>query len=64
MNTNTKNVYIDVKDERGFDYVCPLEAVVDRDSVSDQEIYDCVEKDVVEQYAGNIDIIGPVQSAA
>jgi hypothetical protein len=59
MNTNDKNIYFAVKDRHGYDYFCPLEAVKDRSSISDQGLDECVEKDVVERYAGNIDINSP-----
>jgi hypothetical protein len=56
MNTDDKNIYFAVKDKHGYDYLCPLAAVADRNYVSDQELDECVEKDVVGRYAGNIDI--------
>jgi hypothetical protein len=48
--------YFIVKDQHGTDYLCPLNAVNDRNAVSDQEFAECVEKDVVERYSGDIDI--------
>jgi len=56
MITINKNTYFIVKDKYGNDYLCPLNAVKDRDAVSDQELDECVEKDVAERYSGNIDI--------
>ena len=34
----------------------PLNAVKARDAVSDQELDECVEKDVADRYCGDIDI--------
>jgi hypothetical protein len=51
-----KNTYFIVKAKNGNNYLCPLNAVKDRDTVSDQELDECVEKDVTERYSGNIDI--------
>ena len=56
MATINKNTYFIVKDKHGNDYLCPLNAVRVRDGASDQELDECVEKDVVERYSGNIDI--------
>jgi hypothetical protein len=56
MKTNTNDIYLTVKDPLGNDYLCPLEAVSDSSSVSDEEFDECVEKDVVERYSGNIEI--------
>jgi hypothetical protein len=52
----TDKTYFIIKDEHGTDYLCPLNAVKDRNAVSDQELAECVEKDVVERYSGDIDI--------
>lgn len=50
-----KNAYFIVKDKHKNDYLCPVDAFGNRDEVSDRELEECVEKDVVERYAGNID---------
>ena len=56
MTTLNKNKYFKVKDKHDNDYLCPLDAVKDRDTVSDQKLDDCVERDVAERYSGHIDI--------
>jgi len=56
MATINKSTYFIVKYKHGNDYLCPLDAVKDRDAVSDQEFDECFEKDVVERYSGNIEI--------
>jgi len=59
MKTNNKDMYLIVKDRFGNDYYCPLGALADSSSASDQGFDECVEKDVVERYSGNIDIKSP-----
>jgi hypothetical protein len=56
MATTNKNTYFIVKDKHGNNYLCPLDAVKDRNAAPDQAFDECVEKDVVERYSGNIDI--------
>jgi len=50
------NSYVKLIDKNGNEYLCPIDAVKSRDAVSDQELDDCVENDVVGRYAGNIEI--------
>ena len=54
--TMTKNTYFIVKDQQGDDYLCPLNSVRDKGALTDDELDNCVEKDIVERYSGNIDI--------
>lgn len=54
MRTEKKDIYIAVRDDGGKHYFCPLETVVNTDSVSEQELDECVGRDVVRRYAGNI----------
>jgi hypothetical protein len=56
MAAINKNTYFVIKDKHGNDYLCPLNAVKVRDALPDQAFDECVEKDVVERYSGNIDI--------
>jgi hypothetical protein len=51
-----KNSYFIVKDKHGSNYLCPFDSIQERDAISDQLFDECVEKDVVERYSGNIDI--------
>jgi hypothetical protein len=56
MNKNKEFTHINVKDENGNDYLCPVDSY---DSGEDSEKLDlnvCFEKDVPERYAGNISI--------
>ena len=56
MATMIEHTYFISKDHNGNDYLCPLNSVKDRNAVTDDEFDDCVEKDIVERYSGNIDI--------
>lgn len=56
MATMIENTYFIVKDQNGDDYLCPLNSVKERSAVTDDELDDCVEKDIVERYSGNIEI--------
>ena len=56
MNTKNKDTYVVVKDENHTDYLCPLDAVKAGDAAGGQVSADCLEKDVVERYSGNIEV--------
>lgn len=50
-----ENTYIVVRDERGMDFLCPVEP----DKKANGEVLDenvCFERDVTERYAGRITI--------
>lgn len=52
MKTDLKKKYTHVKDSHGIDHYCQLEIEA---GASASQVFDaCVEKDVVERYAGNI----------
>ena len=56
MKAEKKKEYTSVKNPEGTDVYCPTDAASKptADPVADTE--ECVEKDVVERYSGNIDI--------
>ena len=56
MTKVDNNTYFKLKDKNGSDYLCPIDAVKNRNTVSDRELDDCVENDVVGRYGGNIEI--------
>lgn len=56
MTKTKENAYFIVTDRNGDDFLCPLNAVKNRREVLGRELEECVEKDVVERYSGNIDI--------
>ena len=57
MNSHSSEKYIDIRDENGSGYLCPF--TEDLLSGSDTHLLqnDCLEKDVAERYAGNINIV-------
>lgn len=58
MNTETnENVYVKVKDMAGNEFVCPLNELRDAKSVSETELENCFEGDVVGRYAGQLKIV-------
>ena len=49
--------YVPVKDGDGYEYLCPVTAAATFEAAADGSDHsDCVEKDVVERYSGNIEI--------
>ncbi|MFZ0612527.1 MAG: hypothetical protein WAM73_09835 [Desulfobacterales bacterium] len=58
MNSeNTKDVYVKVKDMAGNEFVCPLNELRHTESISEAELANCFEGDVVGRYAGQLKII-------
>lgn len=54
MKTESQKKFTRIKDPQGTDHYCPVEA---DDAAAENELSDdCVEKDVVERYSGNIEI--------
>jgi hypothetical protein len=60
MKTETKeSVFVKVKDMAGNEFVCPLNELRDVRKISDTELENCFEGDVVGRYAGQLNIIDP-----
>jgi hypothetical protein len=58
MKTETnENVYVRVKDMAGNDFVCPLNELRDAKSISESELENCFEGDVVDRYAGQLKFV-------
>ena len=58
MNNEYKqDVYVKLKDMAGNEFVCPLDALRDANQISDQELENCFDGDVVGRYAGQLHII-------
>ncbi|MGD8264349.1 MAG: hypothetical protein PVG70_17170 [Desulfobacterales bacterium] len=58
MNTEKKdNLFVKVKDMAGNEFVCPLNELRNVKSVSDEELENCFEGDVVGRYAGQLNIV-------
>ena len=56
MNYTAKARYILFKDNNGDEYLCPLDAVKKRSDLPQEKFEECVERDVVGRYSGNIEI--------
>ena len=56
-NDNFQNVYVKVKDMAGNEFVCPLKELRDARKITDEELENCFEGDVVGRYAGLLNII-------
>jgi len=57
MAENKNETCLRVKDINGSDYLCPVDALRNANTVSDLDRYKCVESDVAGRYAGNIEIV-------
>jgi hypothetical protein len=51
-----KETYVKVTDGVGNEFICPIDALKDRASASEEELENCVDDGVVGRYASNIDI--------
>ena len=58
MDKHNEERYFEIRDENGSDFLCPF--TDDQINDADNHLHkdDCLEKDVAERYAGNIDIVG------
>jgi hypothetical protein len=50
-------LYVKVKDGKGDDFLCPIDALIDPKDATDEEMANCVESAVVGRYAGNIEVM-------
>lgn len=50
-----KDVWVRVKDNAGNEFICPLDALKERKSATEEELENCVDVAVVGRYAGNIE---------
>ena len=58
MNTEKNDdLFVKVKDMAGNEFVCPLNELRNVKSVSDEELENCFEGDVVGRYAGQLNIV-------
>lgn len=53
------DVFVRVKDGAGNEFVCPLSGLRDVKDVSEDELEDCFDGDVVGRYAGTLNIVDP-----
>ena len=52
-----KALYVRVRDNAGNEFICPIEALKDPKTASDEELDHCVDDGTVGRYAGNIKIV-------
>lgn len=58
MNEQNKEmVYVKVKDMAGNEFVCPLNELKDVKNISETELDNCFDGDVVGRYAGQLNIV-------
>ena len=58
MNTEKNDdLFVKVKDMAGNEFVCPLNELRNVKNVSDEELENCFEGDVVGRYAGQLNIV-------
>jgi len=58
MNKQNKEiVYVKVKDMSGNEFVCPLNELKDVKNISETELDNCFDGDVVGRYAGQLNIV-------
>ena len=58
MSTESnENVYVKVKDMAGNEFVCPLNELKDVKNISETELDNCYDGDVVGRYAGQLNIV-------
>jgi len=51
-----KDVWVRVKDDAGNEFICPLNALKDPRTATDEELERCADDAVAGRYAGNLDI--------
>ena len=56
MHTHEKETYIEMRDDNGGHYICPVADDRRPGPANGIDNEDCFEKEVVERYAGNIDV--------
>ena len=57
MKTTNAETFFEAKDIYGNEYICPFTDGQDDSSADKTPGDECFEKDVMERYAGNIDIV-------
>ena len=55
-NKVKKETYVRVKDVKGNEFICTIDALKDIKHATDEELTDCVDDATVGRYAGNIEI--------
>ena len=56
---NDNDVFVRVKDDAGNEFVCPLGELRNVKDVSEDELEDCFDGDVMGRYASNLKVVDP-----
>ena len=59
MSDKKEDVYVRVKDAKGNEFVCPLNALKDVGEATEEELDSCVDDGTVGRYASNIEVVDP-----
>ncbi len=51
-----KDIWVRVKDNAGNEFICPLDALKDRQAATEEELDNCVDDAVTGRYAANLNI--------
>ena len=51
-----RDVWVRVKDDAGNEFICPLNALKDRQSATEEELDNCVDDAITGRYAANLEI--------
>ena len=49
-----KDVWVRVKDNAGNEFICPIDALKDRETATAEELDECVDNAVTERYSGHL----------
>lgn len=52
-----KDVYVRVKDRAGNEFFCPIEALIDPEEATEEQLENCVDDGTVSRYAGDIEVV-------
>ena len=56
---DSKALYVRVQDKAGNEFICPIDALKDPKTASEEELDQCVDDGTVGRYAGNINVVKP-----
>ena len=55
--SDRRKLYVRVKDRSGNDFLCPIDALKDPKSMSEEELTDCVDDATALRYPGDVEIV-------
>ena len=57
MAEEKKDLWVRVKDGAGNDFICPLDALKDPKTATEEELDNCVDNATTQRYSGNINVV-------